>query len=438
MGLSTLNGHRVTSARLTIPSWGCWHGTVSLDGEHSLASGDRVTLVIADSTFQGAVLSGGVALGRSFYRIVAGAGGWGRIIPPWSWSDDAGVKYSAAIGDAARLVGETVAPIANTVRTGPAWTRDEGPASQALNTLAPSGWYVDEAGVTQLGARTAGTLPANVTRVKPVDFASGRVELASDAIAAILPGVVVDGLTATDVQHDIDIENGLRTTVFGRSGADTVRRLLAAMDPNRDFRGPSEYRVDVASGNRLHLQPLRSWLPYLKNVPVRPGVAGCDAEVALGSFVVVEWLDADPSRPFVSSFADVDADRFQPTTLRLMAGGSSGGEHVMTTEACVLLLYNFMVAMTLVAPAVAGMGVLIQPLITPAILAAMAASAIPAPPGLVAQVAAAAALSAGMSAGTAPSNTIGPLAAGLGVLSTKTPNVSTLFPSIGAASVETG
>jgi len=438
MGLSTLNGHRVTSARITIPSWGCWHGTVSLDGEHAIANGARVTLVIADATFEGAVLSGGVALGRSFYRIVAGAGGWGRIIPPWSWSDDAGVKYSTAIGDAARLVGETVAPIANTVRTGPAWMRDEGPASQTLNTLAPSGWYVDEAGITHVGARAAGALPAKVTRVKPVDFASGRVELASDAIAAILPGVVVDGLTATDVQHDLDIESGLRTTVFGRSGADAVRRLVAAMDPNRDFRGPSEYRVDVASGNRLHLQPLRSWLPYLKNVPVRPGVAGCDAEVALGSFVVVEWLDADPSRPFVSSFADVDADRFQPTTLRLLSGGSSGGEHVMTTEATALLIYNTLVALMAAAGGGPLIAAVLQPLLGAAVSSALAAQAVPAPPGLAAQIAASAALQAGFATGVVPSAAMFAAWTTAIEAAAKTANASGAFPCLGAASVETG
>ncbi|HXG69985.1 MAG TPA: hypothetical protein VNJ04_05150 [Gemmatimonadaceae bacterium] len=436
--MSTLNGHRVTSARITIPSWGCWHASVDVDGEHPIANGERVKLVVADATFHGAVLSGGVALGRSFYRIVAGAGGWGRTIPPWSWSDDAGVKFSTAIGDAAREAGETLAPIAATMRTGPSWTRDEGPASQTLNTLATGGWYVDEAGVTHVGARSVEKLPAKVTRVTPVDLARGKAELASDSIAAILPGVVVDGLTATDVQHDISADGGLRTTVWGRSGADSVRRLVAALDPNREFRGPSEYRVDVASGNRLHLQPLRSWLPYLKNVPVRPGVAGCDADVALGSFVVVEWLDADPSRPFVSSFADVDADRFQPTALRLLAGGSAGGERVMTTEATALFMYNTLV--TLMAAAGGGplLAAVLQPLLGTAIGAALTAQVAPAPLGRIPQTVAAALLQAGFAAGTTPSPAM--FAAWTTIIdgAAKTSNASGMFPGIGAAAVETG
>lgn len=438
----TLNGHRVTTAKVTIPSWGCWHANVCLDGDHVIAGGERVTLVMADLTLIGTVVSGGAALGRSYYRIVAGAGGWGRTIRSWSWSDDAGVTFAKAIGDAAREAGETLAAIPTTLRTGPAWTREEAPASLTLNTLSPGAWYVDEAGVTHVGARTPGTLPAKVTRVAPVDFARGRVELASDSIAAILPGVVIDGLTAVDVQHEASPEGGIRTTVWGGSTgsvAESMRKLGAALDPDRSFRGPTEYRVDVASGSRWNLQPIRvsSGMPYLKNVPVRPGVAGCEAELALGSHVIVEFLDADPSRPFISGFADVDDAGFQPNELTLHAGGSAGGEHVMTVEACALLIYNVIQSLTLVTVG-PWTGLSIQPLLTPAILTALAAQSAPAPPGLVAQIAANAALASGMVAGTAPSNAMGPLSAGLALLSTKTANDSGFFPSLGCKAVKAG
>ncbi len=439
--MSTLNGHRVTGGRVTIPKWGCWFAEVSLDGEHALTG--SVTLVLADLTFVGTVLSGGAALGRSFYRIVAGAGGWGRIIPAWSWSDDAGVKLSTAIGDAARLAGETLAAIPPALRTGPAWTREEGPASLTMNTLTPAGWYVDEAGITHVGERAAGTLPAKVTRIAPVDFARGKVVLASESIAAILPGVVVDGLTAIDVQHEVSADGGLRSTVWGGpfgSSAESMRKLVAALDPDRNFRGPTEYRVDTASGNRLNLQPIRvsSGMPYLKNVPVRPGVSGCDATVALGSFVVVSFLDADPSRPFVESFADVDSDRFQPTALTLNAGGMAGTEHLATAEAMVLFVFNtFAILMTM-----AGGGPLIaavlQPLIVPAMLAAMTAQGAPAPPGTVAQATLNGTLAGTMASGTTPSNATGALAAGLAALAAKTANASGFFPSLGCKAVKGG
>ena len=71
---ATLEGHRVTTARATIPAWGCWYADVSIDGEHALTG--AVTLQIADLAMKGTVLSGGPAKGRSHFRIVAGAGGW--------------------------------------------------------------------------------------------------------------------------------------------------------------------------------------------------------------------------------------------------------------------------------------------------------------------------------------------------------------------------
>ena len=442
MGLSTLNGARVTSSRVFIPAWGCWHASVDVDGDVAIAPGARVTLVMADLALVGTVLTGGTALGRSFYRIVGGAGGWGKAVPAASYPDDSGTKFATILGDTAQAVGETMAPIAATVRTGPNWTREAGPASMALNTLAPAAWYVDQSGVTHLGARTPAPLPAKVTRLKPVDLARGKVELASESIATILPGVVIDGLTAVDVVHEISAEGGLRSTVYGGpngSVAESVRKFLAALEPNRDFLAPSEYRVDVVSGNRLHLQPLRSHMPYLKLVPVRPGVSGCDAEIALGSFVVVQWLDGDPSRPFVSSFADVDADRFQPSELTLNAGGMAGGESVVTTKACALMIYNTLVAIMAAAPPGPLTSVIIQPLLGSSMTLALAAQAAPAPPGLVAQTASALAFQASFATGVTPSPaTFAAWDAAFALLATKTANVSGAFPSLGCKAVKGG
>ncbi len=440
----TLNGTAATHARATIPAWGCWHASASLDGEVAIEPGARATLVMADLTLVGTVLSGGAAFGRSHYRIVGGAGGWGRSVGAWSYSDDAGVKFSTAIGDAAREVGETIGTIPPSLRTGPTWTREEGPASSTLNALAPSGWYVDEAGVTQIGARPAATLPAKVTRIAPVDFARGKVVLASETIAGILPGVVVDGLTAVDVHHESGPDGGLRSTVWGGetgSIAEQMKRLGAALDPERKFRGPTEYIVDTLSGNRLNLGPARasSGMPYLKRVPVRPGVAGCATDVALGSYVVVEFLDADPSRPFVSSFADPDDASFQPTALTLNAGGMAGGEHVATVEGTALLIYNTLAVLMAAAGGGPLLAAVLQPLLGASVSAALAAQAIPAPPSEAAQIAAAAALQAGFATGVAPSNAMfAAWTTAIAALSTKTANASGSFPSLGSKAVEAG
>lgn len=327
MSAATLNGTRVTHARASIPVWGCWYAEAQLDGEVTIAAGSRATLVMADLTLVGTVLSGGPALGRSHYRIIAGNGGWGRTIRRWSYADDAGVRLSKILGDAAREAGETMV-IDTTARVGPSWTRDEGPASDALNVLAPSSWYVDEAGTTRLGARPAGVLPAKVTRVTPLDKGRGRVVLASDSIATILPSVVVDGMPAMDVVHELTPEGGLRSTVWGAANAgatEALRELLESLDPDRKFRAPTEYVVDTFTGSRVNLTPARksSGMPELKLVPVRPGVAGCEATMALGSRVLVGFIDADPSRPFIFTGEDADGERFLPTRLDLVGGGAA-------------------------------------------------------------------------------------------------------------------
>ncbi len=331
MSTALLNGHRVTSARVTIPAWGCWYAEASIDGEHTLEGG--VTLKVADLTLAGAVISGGPQKGRSTYRIVAGTGGWGRDVEEKSYANDASVKVSTVIGDAASEVGETFAAVASTERLGPAWVRQAGPANSLLNLIAESAWYVDEAGVTRLGTRAAGALVGTVTRIAPVDLARGKLVLAAEKIATILPGLVVDGLTAVDVLHEISADGGLRSTVWGSqapSTLDAMRSLIQQLDPDRAFRGVTEYRIGTISGDRLNLQPVRvsSRMPFLKRVPVWPGIPGCSQTPPIGSRCFVQFIDSDPARPCVTAFEDGAAS----SGLELITDGIGAGGHAITLE----------------------------------------------------------------------------------------------------------
>jgi len=317
---ATLNDHRVTSATIDLPAWGAWHADVSLDGEVKIAG--AVTLVVNDLTLKGTILSGGPLFGRSRFRVVGGAGGWGKILPKNSYANDAGVRLSTILNDAAKAAGETLdASTVPTIQLGPAWTRDEGAACFVLNALAPSAWYVGEDGVTRLGQRKASTFAGQATRIEPVDQATKRLTIASESIATLVPGVVVDGLSALDVTHEIS-PDGLRTTIRGALGiGSAASRLLAArraqleqLDPNRRFRGTYEYRVVTRNGNRLNLQIVlvSTGMPDLQNVPVRPGLAGGKADVKLGSRVLVTWANADRARPLVLGCDDADSAGFLP------------------------------------------------------------------------------------------------------------------------------
>ncbi len=326
MSVATLNGNRVTSARADISAFGCWYANASVDGEVALSG--AVELKIADLTLRGTVLSGGPAKGRSHYRIVAGAGGWGRSIKKEGYANDAGVKLSTVLGDAAALVGETLdaSTMSASDKVGPSYTREAGPACHLLELEAKGAWYVREDGVTCIGRRAASTLKVNATH-GPVDLARGTVTLAAESIASILPGLVVDGLTVVDVMHEISAEGGLRSTVWGARASGESRQVAAMraifdqLDPDRKFRGVTEYRVVTLEGERLNLQAIRvsTGMPDLRRVPVRPGVAGCKATVLPGARVLVGFVDSDPGRPYVAAFEDAEGDGFIPVALELDA-----------------------------------------------------------------------------------------------------------------------
>jgi hypothetical protein len=316
---ATLQGHRVTRARATIPEWGRWFADASIDGDHALSG--RVELKIADLTLSGTVLSGGPDKGRSHFRIVAGAGGWGKVIASLGYATDAGVRVSNVVLDAATAAGETVDTTGLSERLSAGFARPKGPAARMLEALAPGGWYVDEAGVTRFGKRPTRTLAGAVTH-GPVDLARGTVELAAESIATILPGLVVDGLTAVDVEHTISAEKGLRSRIWGRRlfqgsrFASAIRAVLEQLDPGREWRGLYEYRVVTLEGNRVNLQPIRvsTGMPPLRRVAMRPGLSGSHSMLALGSRVVVAFVDPAGVRlPVILGAEDADGEGFLPT-----------------------------------------------------------------------------------------------------------------------------
>lgn len=339
----TLNGNRCTDVRCAIPAWGASYHDVSLDGEITLTG--AVTLVVADLTVQGTVLSGGPATGRSFYRVVSGGAGWGKSLPAKSYANDAGVKLSTVLGDAAAAVGEMLdlSTISGTV--GPAYTRPADVAGRLLQRLAPGAWYVGEDGKTRLGQRAASTLAASITPTTLVDLARRTVTLSSlDTIASILPGVMVAGITAVDVEHTADAKDGLRSKVYGSLGTGGSRRLTAIrqimtqLDPGGPFRGVFEYRIVLQNGNRLSLQPVlvSTGMPSLQQVYVRPGLPGCKANYQLGSRVLVGFVNQDPARPAVLAYEDADGAGFLPQLLELGGGGAAVarvGDNVTITQA---------------------------------------------------------------------------------------------------------
>lgn len=328
MSLASLGGAAVTKLRVMAPRWGLWWLDINLAGEVNLSG--VVTTTLADISLTGAVWAGGAADGRSAYRIVGGRGGWGKSLPKRAYLDDSGIKTSTIMGDAAKEAGEQIEGLPST-RQGPHWARfDQAPASAIMHQLAPKAWRVGFDGVTRLGAYPASTFTGDAARVRR-EPGSQVIELVTDKLAQLVPGVSVDGsLPATDVEYNLDKDRLSVSVYSGRraTGArvDALERTILALFPALKYAGAWEFRVVTQSGDRLNLQPARaaSGLPDLQRVPVRPGMAGLKAQVALGELVLVTFADCDPSRPQVVSHDATDAPGWMPFSLELGGPGARG------------------------------------------------------------------------------------------------------------------
>lgn len=325
MKAATLAGQTVARAMVTIPRFGVWWADVDLTTPAALSG--RVVLELGGVSFSGAVASGGPADGKASYRIAAGAGGWGTVVPAAAYSDDAGVKVASVLADVASAAGETFEG-APSDRVGPHYARQEGPASHVLGDLLPRAWRVDFAGVTRAGAWPSGTYATTAPRVRRAPGA-GVIDLAVDSIVGITPGVVVDGLPpATDVVINLDSKR-LTASVYYEAALprriDALRKLFDALDPRRAYRGLAEYRVVSQEGDRLNLQIARSGtgLPDLARVPVR-GLSGVKQMHALGSLVLVGFADSDPSRPAVVAQEAAGVPGWMPLALEIGAAPTLG------------------------------------------------------------------------------------------------------------------
>lgn len=322
MSLATLNGQIVTTCRVHLPAWGIWFAEVECSSDEVLKG--AVTLVLDDVTFVGTIMTGGPSETRTRYRIAGGAGGWGRVIPANSYKNDLGVKLSTVVGDAATACGERLGTPPAT-RVGPSFVRAQEPASYVLDAVAPRDWYVDEAGVTQIGQRPAVAYTGQATRIAPPDTAQGRVELAPSSLLGLVPGAIVDGLEAIDVEHVLEAGGSLRTTLWGKGIAPTNRataalqRIHAKFAAETRFHAPWEYRVVQQLGDRLDLQVVRvsSGMPDVR-ATLRPGLLGENVTVTPGSLCIVQFINGDRTRPIVTH-GDYTTP---PSHAKLMGGGA--------------------------------------------------------------------------------------------------------------------
>ena len=183
---ASLAGRRLSRASVSMPYYGCWLADVESEEDLSSATG-IVSLVLGTLTLRGTIVTRGEFAGDRRARVVAGAGGWRVDVPALGYSNAAGVRAATVLGDLAALVGETIAGVSATTTLGPHYARPSGPAASTLRDIAGPSWYVDAAGVTQVGARPTSAIPS-ATTVVARDPATGLVTVATEAPGDWLPG----------------------------------------------------------------------------------------------------------------------------------------------------------------------------------------------------------------------------------------------------------
>jgi hypothetical protein len=346
-------GHRITNLALTIGNVGPWVAEVTFEGAPELEG--QVTLEVGTRKLVGTIdpeASGTFGLRRRV-RLVAGAGGWGKLVPAKSYHNDAGVKARTVADDAARAVGEQIGSfVPLSERIAADYLREARTASCALeDALGGRGevpWWVDDAGITHAGPRPAVEVASSAYQVLAYDPRERIATLAVDDPAAVGIGTILserlDGpqtvreivLTVTPEELRVRAWCGGGDATPGRL-AGLFRGLVDRVSDGKLF-GKYRYRVARMNGQRVDLQAVRKrpGLPDVLPASMWPGVPGAHAQLAVGAEVLVEFIEGHRGMPIVTAFVGAGGDGFVPTSLTL--GGDSGAPVARQGDAVEVLL----------------------------------------------------------------------------------------------------
>jgi hypothetical protein len=102
---------------------------------------------------------------------------------------------------------------------------------------------------------------------------------------------------------------------------EAVRNIVAGLlEPTR-YHALYRYRVVEMQNDRVALQAVSSaaLLPDMQAISMKPGVSGCHAKLALGSVVLVAFVEGDPGQPVITHFDGKDGSGWKPVELQLSA-----------------------------------------------------------------------------------------------------------------------
>jgi hypothetical protein len=316
MTYASVNGQTVTKLRIMVGARGPWFALLDLDTDVELAG--RVTIEVGGLELVGTVdpVEAGSFGGSRRVRVTAGGGGWGTLVTPKGYHNDAQIKALNVAQDAATAAGEKLGGFApEKERVGIDYVREAGPAARVLeDVIGSASWWVDYAGLTQVGTRPTSTPSESAYEVIGYDPRSKVVSLRVDDLAAVGVGsVLTKTLDAPQTVRDLEvILDGDQLELRAWCGASAAQDRLAGLIRSLVERftdgalhGVYRYRVIKMALDRIELQAVRkgAGLPDLIPVSAWPGLAGARVQPAPGAEVLVQFVEGDRTMPVVTGFA---------------------------------------------------------------------------------------------------------------------------------------
>lgn len=323
--VNAINGLPLLRATVIIPRHGIWTADVQVQSSDTISG--EVTIELGGLVMRGTIEHGAPYRSRGWYRVLGGKATWRDTLPGRSYRNEPGVKVSTIVSDVARESSEPVQGDLPKTRVGPGYVRTRGAPARALDAASPSGWYVDELGITRLGSRPAVPFAQPYVLIDSRPDAK-RILVAAESIVGLVPGAIVEGIEAATVRHELTPKT-LRSHVYGEIGTwergiGALRAIIRAVTHETTYHRRYEYRVLDATSAYLDIAPARAalGLPELRNVPMRLGSPGAFGTPSAGSLCDVMFLDGEPWRPVVVGFEGPAGDGYLPADASLQADGS--------------------------------------------------------------------------------------------------------------------
>ena len=341
-----LGGNRIQSGSITVPYYGCLAADVLLASSATVDA--QTTLTVGNLSLAVHVVRQASFAGSRSFRLVGGFGGWRKTVGARWYYSPASLPLATVLGDVATEIGETVSvPAARLL--GSQYARSVGPAARVLEQLAPD-WWIAPDGVTHVGPRDGSLITTDKTIVN-YSGSKGQFTVATEDMASWLPGrtftsqTITDPITIGAVTIAMTNDGKVRLDVLSSSSpnvdrlTDPLDEIISSRFPSSVYSTPWECTIVSVSGSgpwTIDVIPTSPAcpLPGMTTVSYRPSIAGARVQPKSGGTCLVQFVNGDPQRPFVSVFDDTVSSEIDLRT------GYGAMEHATSAEALIVAVQN--------------------------------------------------------------------------------------------------